>query len=463
MLQKVLILSLTLLQHSRMFDRTIIKELKNWSDKPDRRPLVLRGARQVGKTTAVKLFSKEFDVFINLNLEKSEHRNIFEGDYPFNELLSRLFLHVGKERNAGKTLVFIDEIQNSPKAISILRYFYEEAKDLYVIAAGSLLENILNKKISFPVGRVEFMLMHPCTFREFLGAMGENQSLEIYDQGDIPDYAHDKLSVLFKKYATIGGMPQVLENYALQQDYTLLRSVFSSLITSYSEDVEKYARSASMTQYIRHIIATTFREAGTRITFEKFGNSPYRSREMKEAFITLEKTMLLRLIYPVTSTKLPFAPDLKKKPRLHMFDTGLVNHSLGILDELISEKYLDNVYKGIIAEHIVGQELLGATFSVADTLEFWTREKKESSAEVDYVVAYKGKVIPIEVKAGATGKLRSLHQFIDAAPHSWAVRFYSEKLVVKDTKTVAGKEYKLINLPHYMAGKLDKVFQNIIG
>ena len=446
-----------------MFYRTIINELRKWAAKPDRRPLVLRGARQVGKTTAVKLFAGEFDLFIYLNLEKAEERNIFEGEYPFNELLSRLFLHVGKERNAGKILIFIDEIQNSPKTIALLRYFYEEANELYVIAAGSLLENIMDENISFPVGRVEFMAMHPCTFREFLGAVGEEQSLKLYEQADIPTYAHDKLSVLFKKYATVGGMPQVLESYASKQDYTALNSIYSSLITSYAEDVEKYARSASMTQYIRHIILTAFREAGSRITFEKFGNSPYRSREMKEAFTTLEKTMLLKLVYPVTSTKLPLFPDLKKKPRLHIFDTGLVNYSLGILDELIAEKFLDNVYRGRIAEHIVGQELTGATLSVINSIEFWTREKKESGAEVDYVVAHKGMLIPVEVKAGASGSLRSLHQFVDAAPHNWAVRFYSGKMGVEDAKTLAGKKYKLINLPHYMAGKLDRVLKDNIG
>ena len=143
-----------------MFNRTIINELKKWKNKPDRKPLVLRGARQVGKTTAIKLFAKEFDEFLYLNLEKTEERNIFEEEYPFNEFLNRLFFHFGVEKDTNaKTLIFIDEIQNSPKTIALLRYFYEEANNLFVIAAGSLLENILDKNISFPVGRVEFMAM----------------------------------------------------------------------------------------------------------------------------------------------------------------------------------------------------------------------------------------------------------------------------------------------------------------
>jgi hypothetical protein len=445
-----------------MFNRSIIHKLTEWAENDERKPLILRGARQVGKTTAIKLFAEKFDQFIYLNLEKQEERNIFEDEYPFNEMLSRLFLSVRKERNGGKTLIFIDEIQNSPRAIALLRYFFEEANDLFVIAAGSLLENILDVNISFPVGRVEYMAMHPCTFQEFLGAMGEEQALQIYEQGEVPDYAHELLSTLFKKYASTGGMPQVLEAYAKQQDLSSLGNIYASLITSYTEDVEKYAKSASMVQYIRHIITAAFREAGSRITFEKFGNSPYRSREMKEAFLILEKTMLLKLVYPVTSTRLPLIPDLKKKPRLHMFDTGLVNYSLGIFEELIAEKYLEDVYRGRIAEHIVGQELAGVSTSIMDRVEFWTREKKESSAEVDYVVTHKGMLIPVEVKAGASGKLRSLHQFVDASPHDWAVRFFSGKMGIEEAKTIAGKTYKLINVPHYMAGKIDLVLNNYI-
>lgn len=423
---------------------------------------MIRGARQVGKTTAVHIFAGEFDQYIHLNLEKPEHRIIFEGDYPFNELLGRLFLHAGKSRNSGRILIFIDEIQYSPKAVSLLRYFYEEARDLYVIAAGSMLENILNRGISFPVGRVEYLIMHPCTFQEFLGAMGEEPALELFGQEEIPDFAHDKLTALFKKYAAIGGMPRVVDSFSMNQDYSALNPIFGSLLISYAEDVEKYARSEVMTRYIRHVVSSAFREAGTRITFEKFANSPYRSRDMKEAFTMLEKALLLKLVYPVTSTRLPFAPDLRKKPRLHIFDTGLVNHALGILDELIAGKYLDDVYRGRIAEHMVGQELTGATSSVSDALHFWVRDKKESSAEVDYVISFKGIVIPVEVKAGAGGRLRSLHQFVDASPHEWAVRFYSGSFSVEDAVTIAGKKYRLINLPFYLAGKLERVLGIVI-
>ena len=446
-----------------MFNRTIIDKLRQWSDKKDRKPLVLRGARQVGKTTAINIFAENFDEYLYLNLEKAEQRKIFEDEQAFDEMLNRLFFFfdIKKDVNA-KTLIFIDEIQNSPKAIALLRYFYEEANHLYVISAGSLLDNVLDKNISFPVGRVEYMFMHPCTFQEYLGAMGEEQSLNLYNENEIPNYAHDKLSSLFKKYATIGGMPEVLKTFSENQDYKAIESIYGSLITSYKEDVEKYATSASMKQYIRHIISNAFMEAGFEVTFEKFGNSSYRSREMKEAFVNLEKTMLLKLVYPVTSTILPIQPDLNKKPRLHILDTGLVNFSLRIFNELIAEKLLDNVYRGKIAEHIVGQEIVGSNNSWNDALNFWVRNKKGSEAEVDYVIIHEDLLIPIEVKSGASGTLRSLHQFMDSVPHNWAVRFYSGKMQIDAVKTIAGKDYTLINLPHYMAGKINRILDNVI-
>ncbi len=445
-----------------MFDRTILIELKRWSERKDRKPLVLRGARQVGKTTAVKLFARKFDTFINLNLEKAEHKVIFETEYPFEELVNRIFFHTGKTRYFGKTLVFIDEIQNSPKAVALLRYFYEEASDLFVIAAGSLLENILDENISFPVGRVEFMIMHPCTFREFLSITGEETGLDIYDQLRIPEYAHDKMLDLFRKYAMIGGMPAILKNYAEDRDLTALGYVFRSLLTSYIEDVEKYSRSDSMEKYIRHIISVVFKEAGKRITFERFGSSLYRSREMKEAFTILERTMLLKLVYPVTSARLPLIPNLKKKPRLQLLDTGMVNHSLGIEEELIASKFLDDVYRGLIAEHIIGQELSGLSCFPDAATYFWVREKKESSAEIDYLYPYRGMIIPIEVKAGPSGKLRSLQQFMKEAPHEWAVRFYSGQYSIEEIKVPDNKRFKLINLPLFMAGKLPVLLQQIV-
>ncbi len=445
-----------------MFNRTILVQLKKWAEKANRKPLIIRGARQVGKTTAIHLFAKDFDQYIYLNLEKKEERQLFDAENTFHELIMSLFIYAGKKRNNGKTLIFIDEIQNSPEAVGLLRYFNEEAGDLYVIAAGSLLENLINKRISFPVGRVEYMAIRPCSFIEFLVACNEDQSLVLLKQDDFPAYAHDKLSSLFHNYVIIGGMPEVVDQYAKTSDISSLGDIYDSLILSYLDDVEKYAKNVSMIQYIRHIINTAFYGACDRITFEKFGNSVYRSREMKEAFITLQKTMLLQLVYPTNALQLPLLPNVKFKPRLHLLDTGLVNYISGVQVELLQNIEISELYRGKIAEHIVGQELLAYTKSLQDKLHFWTREKSTSSAEVDYLYVYNSKVIPVEVKSGAIGRLRSLHQFIDRSKTNFAIRLWSGKKSVDQALTLSGKRFTLLNLPFYMISRIHKEIEPIL-
>lgn len=439
-----------------MFKREIISEFKQWADKNDRKPLVLRGARQVGKTTSVEIFSKDFDQYIYLNLEKPEECILFENNYTFNDLLMTIFLYSGKSRKKGKTLIFIDEIQNSSKAIALLRYFYEEAKDLYVITAGSLLESILDRNISFPVGRVEYMVLHPCSFREFLNATGETESLYLLEADVVPEYAHDHLTSLFKIYATIGGMPQVIREYAESRDLTVLQSIYDSLIISYQEDVEKYANASSQLLYVRHVISSVFTEAGNRITFEKFGHSLYRSREIKDAFNVLERTMLLKLVYPVSTVQLPLIPNLRKRPRLQLIDTGIVNHATGLMGELVFTQNISDVYRGRIAEHIVGQEFLTTSYLASNKLQFWVRDKNESDAEIDYILPWKEFLVPIEVKSGSVGKLRSLHQYMELSTCPVAVRVWQGKQSIEKVKTITGKEFSLINLPFYLVHRLSK-------
>lgn len=439
-----------------MFKREILKELGKWKKKEFRKPLVIRGARQVGKTTTINMFSEQFDQYIYLNLEKEEERQLFEQSYPFTDLITNLFIYAGKKRNGGSTLIFIDEIQNSPKAIALLRYFYEEANDLFVITAGSLLESIMDRKISFPVGRVEYMAIHPCSFKEFLYATNNELLAVELEKPEVPAFLHNQLTAQFKKYATIGGMPEVLKLYAKGTDISSLGSVYDNLIYSFSDDVEKYAVSSAQTTYISHIIDHAFALGGTKITFEKFGNSEYRSREMREAFRTLEKTMLIRLVYPCISVEIPAMPSLTRKPRLHVLDTGLINHARGLMGELVFNENIGDTHRGIIAEHITGQELLASGFSIGNKLNFWVRDKKESSAEVDYILPWQGKLIPIEVKSGSIGKLKSLHQFMDRASHNIAVRVYQGEYLIQKAKTMAGKEFTLLNLPFYLVHRLEQ-------
>ncbi|MEA1986566.1 MAG: AAA family ATPase [Candidatus Marinimicrobia bacterium] len=440
-----------------MFRRKILDELNRWKEKKDRKPLVIRGARQVGKTTVVNMFSKEFDQYIYLNLEISEDREIFENNQSYEQLLDGIYFIKKKKKNSKKkTLIFIDEIQNSPEAVKQLRYFYENSKELFVIAAGSLLETLIKKNINFPVGRVEFMVLRPLSFEEFLLAIGEKESVTILNKIPLPDYAHKKLLNLFHKFVLVGGMPEVVKKFKETRDLLSIDSIFESLIISYLEDVEKYYSTNKNISIMRFVVQNSFFEAGNRIKFQGFGNSNYKSREINESLQLLENAFLLQLIYPTTNNIPPIILNRKKAPRLQLLDTGLLNHFLNMKDDIFQSDDINNIYKGKIAEHIVGQELLTKSYSYLHKLCFWVREKKQSNAEVDFIIQHKNRLIPLEVKSGKTGRLRSLHQFIDKAPHNLAIRLYAGQIDIYDDKTINKKKYKILNLPYYLTSKIDK-------
>ncbi|NOZ33835.1 MAG: ATP-binding protein [Chlorobi bacterium] len=445
-----------------MFRRNALNKLIEWSQSQNRKPLVLRGARQVGKTTLVNIFAKQFDNYLYLNLEKPQELKLFKDIVSVDSLLEAIFYVKDKTRKKGKTLIFIDEIQNSSEAVAFLRYFYEDAPELFVISAGSLLETLIDKKINFPVGRVEYLKLHPVSFTEFLEAVNELQSLELLKKEKFPEYGHDKLLLLFHKYTFIGGMPEVVQSYSANRDLKVIEKIYDSLLTAYLDDVEKYARNNTMAQIISHTIEKSFSKAGHRIKFQNFGDSNYRSREVGEAFRTIEKAMILQLIYPVTNTELPININYKKSPRLQVLDTGLLNYFAGLREEIFGTNQLSDIQEGLILEHIVGQELLALNNSPLHKLNFWSREKKDTNSEVDFVYSYKNKLFPIEVKKGKTGRLRSLHEFIYRSPHKYAVRVYSGKLSIDNEKTVHGTEYKLLNLPFYLINRIEYYIDMLI-
>ncbi len=438
-----------------MFHRIAINKLDAWSKSPTRKPLVLRGARQVGKTTLVNIFAKNFDEFISINLDAEREKEIFENSQSITELVASLFFLKNVPLNATNVLIFIDEIQNSPKAVAWLRYFYEEAPQYHVIAAGSLLESLIDNQISFPVGRISYMPVRPFSFPEFVLALNEQQSAEILKTVPVPEFAHDKLSQLFKTFALIGGMPEVVKNYAKNRDVIALAPIYDELLTSYIDDIEKYARSKAHAKTLQHVVNNIFREAGRRITYQGFGNSNYRSREIREAFFTLEKAFLLNLIFPVTNAEIPLLPNYRKSPKLQVLDTGIINFMAGVQNEFFGTKQLTDLYRGRIAEHITGQELAALNYQMTRKNHFWTREKN-ADAEVDFIYPFKNLAIPIEVKSGKSGKLRSLNEFMDRTNHTFAVRVFSEKLSISQSKTRLGKKFHLLNLPFYLVHKIEE-------
>jgi predicted AAA+ superfamily ATPase len=432
-----------------MFYRNAHYLLQQWSEKDGRKPLVLRGARQVGKTTLVESFSELYDTYLYLNLENTAAANLFEANKNMDSLLSAIYLYCDKPKTEGKILLFIDEIQHSPKAVAKLRYFYEKLPHIHVIAAGSLLESLIDVHISFPVGRVEYMAIRPCTFNEFLGALEETELEKALCSISIPEAIHPKAMDLFNLYTLVGGMPEVVNFFAKTRDLVSINDIYETLLTGYKDDIEKYAGNKAMTNIIRYILDAGWKLASQRITLGGFAGSSYKARETGEAFRTLEKTMLLELTYPSTHTNIPVFPDLKRSPKLFWLDTGLVNYSAGIQKQIFGAKDILDVWKGDIAEHIVAQELLASDNRVSHKRNFWVRDKKGSDAEVDFIIQYEDKIVPIEVKSGHNSKLKSLHIFMDNANHATAIRIWSNPFSVDKVTTSTGKKFKLINVPFY--------------
>lgn len=337
-----------------MIYRQLTEELLKWSERDNRKPLVLRGARQVGKTTLVNELGKKYDVYIKLNLEKSSDAEIFAKSDNVKEIYQYICLKKKIKVDEGKrTLLFIDEIQNEPKAVGLLRYFYEEMPWLHIIAAGSRLQTLIKQRISFPVGRVDYLSLRPCSFLEYLDAIGEDQLVQMVKEVSVSPLYHEMLLNHFNHYTLIGGMPEALVEYAKTHNLTKLAPIYRSLLDGYNEDVEKYARNENQVKVIRHLLTHGWAEAGQSITFARFGGSNYTSKEVHEALEVMQKAFLLNLDYPVTSVKAPAVPAIARQPKLVWVDTGIMNFSVDIQAEYLQGNSLLDVWKGHAAEQII--------------------------------------------------------------------------------------------------------------
>lgn len=444
-----------------MFVRSVEIELEKWASGTYRKPLVLRGARQVGKTTVVNKFGARFDNYLYVNIEKSNAKELIESTDDVKKLMPILFLYCNITKKNGRTLLFLDEIQASPHAVSLLRYFYEDMPEVFVIAAGSLLETVLDKHISLPVGRVEYLAVHPCSFIEFLVAIGEGRFVDLVRTASLPEVFHAEMLQHFKVYALIGGMPEVVARYATNKDVVGLSKVYNQLLNAYKNDVEKCAVTSTQANVVRYILEEGWAFSGQTITLGGFAESPYKARETSEAFRTLNKAMLLELVYPTTNLIMPAVSDLKKTPKLFWLDAGLVNYAARIQKEYLLHQDLMDAWRGKAAEQIVYQEIKTLTSEVGVKRNYWMRNKRGSTAEVDFVFIHDGRIVPVEVKSGHNAHLKSIHQFMNETNHDIAVRIWSGNYSIDKVKTISGKEFRLVNLPFYMISALPEIIDRL--
>ena len=435
-----------------MFYRKIIDKLVNWKNKPNRKPLILRGARQVGKTTAVLMFGKEnFSSILTINLENIAHRRLFDAPLSIEDFETIIRIHFQVSLSP-ETLIFIDEIQHSVHLLQLLRFFKEERPHIPVICAGSLLEAMISKGgYQIPVGRVCYEYMYPLTFFEYLNATGKIEMLDylknIHIDSVIPESIHFSLLKEINQYSLIGGMPEVINEYHRSKDFQELPVIYTSLINGYIEDVYKYT-SHTQSKYSQFVIEHAPRYAGERISYSKFSNSQYGSREISASFDLIEKVLLLNRVRGTVSKKLPIESRLKMPPKIIFLDIGLVNTFLGINPiDFLNSKDLNAFYNGKIAEQVIGQHLISQRMNPQDNIFYWAKPKAQGSAEVDFCFSYKGKFIGLEVKSGKPGTLKSLVEFSKAVHNPILVRVYAGQMRIDQ---LSSTQRYFLSIPFYL-------------
>jgi len=393
--------------------RFIEAELRKWAKSKRRKPLIVKGARQVGKTYIIKKFGEEnFDNLVMLDLERNpQWHKIFEGELNPKQICSDLELVLNTKIITGKSLLFIDEIQAFPKALTALRYFYEEMPDLHVIAAGSLIEFVLNK-ISFPVGRLQFLKLNPLGFVEFLHANGHEKAVQklLAPPQKLSDTIHGFILRQLREYFFVGGMPECVLTYRDSGSFKKAFEVQSEIITSYRMDFAKYSPSVD-NKCLNIVLTSLAQNVGNQIKYLKLAEG-FSNPTIKKAYNLLVLANLSHNIPSVNPTGLPLGASASgKKFKSIMVDIGLM-HSLCEMNT--SREYslpdLLNIYRGAMAEQFIGQEI---ALSQHDRIFYWSRQAKSSTAEVDYVIVVNNKIIPIEVKSGSAGRLRSMHMFLN--------------------------------------------------
>lgn len=452
-----------------MFKRNIDQELMKWKEKKGRKPLVLRGARQTGKTTTIREFAKKFKNFVELNLEIDSIKKIFSEVKSIKQIIQSIEGFANQRIIPGQTLIFLDEIQNSAPAVSLLRYFYEEIPDLHVISAGSLLEVRMKKEgWSFPVGRVEFLYLYPATFIEFLGALKEDVLLDNIINFNLAEGlaapVHGKIVSLLADYMTVGGMPEAVNLFQTSGNIITIREHHEDLSLSFKEDFVKYSK-ASEVESLKLIWDKVPFEIGNRIKYSRMAETGSTPKKISEAFNILREAMLVERIFPTVSTTAPLVKKAKAAPKALFLDIGLAASALNLSRDQIYERLLNPVFDGGLFEALAGQELLALEMRERKTMFFWTREEKGASSEVDYLILDNNHLYPIEVKRGSHGSLKSMHQFLFRSKEKIGVKIYNGQAKIEDLAVVLPDghkiHYKLLSLPFYLVSQIKEILNKI--
>ncbi len=454
-----------------------LRHIEYWYRGESRKPLIIRGARQVGKSTLVRQFASRNSLqLMEINFERNpEFRQAFVVNDP-SRILATLQLLAGMEFKPSNTVLFLDEIQAAPEAIAALRYFYEERSDIPVLAAGSLLEFTLsNAKFSMPVGRVEYMYMGPITFADFLLAVGEGgvarylaeMTLPDIEKHIMPEAVHNKLMILFRQYCVVGGMPEAVARYVKHRSYTEVLRVQNSVLATYRDDFNKYSH-GSMIRRVQLVFDRAPTLVGNKFKYVHVSRD-HRAAELKDALNQLCMARVLARVHHSSANGIPLGAEQKENIfKILFMDVGLLCSVLNINELNIQDDGPYLINKGAVAEQFIGQHLLYAgDYYQSPALFYWMREAKSAAAEVDYLLPIDRQIVPIEIKAGATGTLRSLHQFCHEKQSNHALRFNAEPpSILKSTIAVTATGdviYNLLSLPLYMVGETRRLVKDLLA
>lgn len=449
-------------------ERIALQYLEKWLTSGDRKPLVIRGARQVGKTWLVRYFAKQSNKqLIELNLEKQPlHATLFESNDPHQILLNLSAIHHQKI-DPEHCLLFLDEIQTAPHLLSKLRWFAEDLQQLPVVAAGSLLEFTLDDHaFSMPVGRINYMHLEPFSFEEFLLASNQKTLYEYivnYDLStDFPMAIHQQLMTLFKEYLFVGGLPAVVVNWMKDRSLSKVNQIQQDLWATYRDDFSKYRRRIALERLDETAMAIP-KMLGQKFVFKRV-NTAVQANTIKQVLDMLAKARICHRVSGCAANGVPLAAGIQEKYFKEIFmDVGLCCAALGLnLVQINAADEIALINSGGIAEQVVGQLLRTVDPPyIEPALYCWHREVLGSNAEIDYVIQHENKVIPIEVKAGSTGSLKSLHLFMELKKLPLAVRINSDLPSKTDINVKTQKqqliEYSLLSLPFYLVGQVHRL------
>ena len=413
--------------------RQILDALSDWRTEENRKVLLLRGARQVGKTYIVRELAKEFKHFVEINFEKNtEIHSFFDQNLDPERICTNLSAYFRVPIIEGDTLLFLDEIQSCPKAIQALRFFYESLPKLHVIAAGSLLEFALSDLTSWGVGRIRSLYMYPMSFDEFLMANEEDALIDMKKEASaerpiIPAF-HEKLKEYLRYFLLIGGMPETVKTFiGNRTNMKLVQNVLSDIATSYYDDFAKYKRRIPVLR-LREVMNSVVRQAGGKYIYSKAG-SLSNPAQAKEALDLLEMAGLVYKVYHTSGQGVPLGSGVNfKKFKCLLHDCGIFQQIAGLrITDLMLTENIDILNKGSIAEAFVGIELIKYCQETEKRqLYYWHREKRGSNAEVDYLIDEGTQIVPLEIKSGSTGKMQSINLFINEKKSSKGIRISLE-------------------------------------